>query len=822
LSKKQSSKYTSNSQKIANKSSDSGSFFSMKTMRWVCVAIAFLFYGNSIKNGYSMDDELVTSTDRQANKLSELGVSGIGKIFTTHSFVDGKQNYEYRPVSIYSFAIEWTLFKKSENRAHISHFINVTLYAVIGILLFQLLLVLFQQKSSTLAAVIVILFMIHPIHSEVVNNIKNRDELLSLIFALLAAIWTFKWKDNQKIWYILVAAMFLIISLLSKKTNLPFLVSVPLMLYFFREFKWKELAITLSSFLLVKVLFNVSKNALMNLDDSAVRKYSVVENPLHELGFIERIPMYFYTNFLYIEKLFLPYPLAYFYGQGSIPIVGFFDWQFYLGLMVLMAMLFFAYRGFFDKKLYAFGILFFLFGIGGAANLLFPAAGIFAERFAFSASIGFCVVIAYLFSIWKKDAFSTGNLNSQLLLPLAVIGLPCLFFSINRNTVWASKKSLYLNDIKHVPNSAKANSMLASEYQLEAMEIQKNGKASFEKLMQKVDSSLYYYEKSLAVYKDYESNLNNRGVLLYTYYFDYVKALELFKHSVKINPAYKEGMLNCANTYAKLAEGLSSIEKIVGKSDSITSTSKNINQELLSLYLRNELFKTLSITKQFELNVREFAQNFSKDQLAFQITANAVNLSSLSNELGKNQFANTMRDNVNKYIQTNPQGIINGIFQFENRLVQQVIDLKKSKKNEVINAISSLKQQYLDSAKMHFNKTHRISPKDKNVYTIEEKFAIQLNDYTWLISIEEQLIKEFPNEQHGPQYVQMGNGYLNLKQRDKALIYFQKGAQEFKKEKEVLLMKSNRSQTDEDRLNLLSKELQNLKAFKEKILKGEI
>ena len=123
---------------------------------------------------------------------------------------------------------------------------------------------------------------------------------------------------------------------------------------------------------------------------------------------------------------------------------------------------------------------------------------------------------------------------------------------------------------------------------------------------------------------------------------------------------------------------------------------------------------------------------------------------------------------------------------------------------------------------MHFNKTHRISPKDKNVYTIEEKFAIQLNDYTWLISIEEQLIKEFPNEQHGPQYVQMGNGYLNLKQRDKALIYFQKGAQEFKKEKEVLLMKSNRSQTDEDRLNLLSKELQNLKAFKEKILKGEI
>jgi hypothetical protein len=68
----------------------------------------------------------------------------------------------------------------------------------------------------------------------------------------------------------------------------------------------------------------------------------------------------------------------------------------------------------------------------------------------------------------------------------------------------------------------------------------------------------------------------------------------------------------------------------------------------------------------------------------------------------------------------------------------------------------------------------------------------------------------------------MGNGYLNLKQREKALSYFQKGAQEFKKEKEALLKKADRTQTEEDRLNLLTKELKNLKAFKEKILKGEI
>ncbi|MBM3186971.1 MAG: hypothetical protein FJZ67_11785, partial [Bacteroidetes bacterium] len=68
-------------------------FFTSKKMVWICLIITCLFYGNSIKNGYSMDDEYVTTTTKQKNGLTEKGISGIGKIFTTHSFIDGKQNY---------------------------------------------------------------------------------------------------------------------------------------------------------------------------------------------------------------------------------------------------------------------------------------------------------------------------------------------------------------------------------------------------------------------------------------------------------------------------------------------------------------------------------------------------------------------------------------------------------------------------------------------------------------------------------------------------------------------------------------------------------
>jgi tetratricopeptide (TPR) repeat protein len=353
------------------------------------------------------------------------------------------------------------------------------------------------------------------------------------------------------------------------------------------------------------------------------------------------------------------------------------------------------------------------------------------------------------------------------------------------------------------------------------MDIQKNGNATFEELMIKVDSALLLYEKSLSLYGDYESNLNNRGVLLYTFYYDYEKALSLFKHSIKVNPSYKEGMLNCANSYAKLAEGFLELEKLNGNVDTIQS-SITTDKQVLTLYFSNELYKTLAITKQFDLNIRDFAKKFSRDQLAFQIKANAQNLGNLSESLKKNSFASKMSNNVNQFIQTNPQGILNGILQYNSQIFNQILVENNLTKAAIYPSLSNLKNQYIDSAKIYFKKTHELAGADKNIFIIEEKFAIQLNDYNWLISIQEQLIKEFPEEQHGPQYVQMGNGYLNLKQREKALSYFQKGAQEFKKEKEALLKKADRTQTEEDRLNLLTKELKNLKAFKEKILKGEI
>ena len=816
-----SSKLNKNSSK---KSKDNTNVFSSRTMVFVCIVLAFLFYGNSIGNGYSMDDELVTTTDRQPHVLSELGIKGIKKIFTTHSFLDGKQNYEYRPVTIFSFAIEWSLFgpdSKSallENgkpnigkRAQISHFINVFLYAIVGILLFQLLQVLFQHKQSTLSAAVVILFMIHPIHSEVVNNIKNRDEILSLLFALLSAIQAFHWVDSKKWSSLFLMFGCIVLSLLSKKSNLPFIVMIPMMLYFFRNLSLKNIAWIFLALLLTKLVFNYAKNGILNLDDEAIRIHSFHENPLYELGFWERIPMYFYSNFFYVSKLCFPYPLSFFYGYNAVPLVGYYDWQFYVGLCMILLFLFIAIRGLKNKSIFSFSILYFLLAVGGVANLLGPIAGIFAERLVFSASIGFCIGLVFLYHKFRPESFSNNfSIGKSFYLPLAILLIPSLFYSIQRNKVWNSKLSLYSNDVQHQSNSAKVNSLLASEYQLDAMEMQKSSNYDFNVMMSKVDSAIFYYNQSIDIFHRYESNLNNRGVLYYMFKYDYAEALENFKKAISVNQEYTEGIINKGNAYSKIAESFHVLHQAVP----IPSKRTQLNLNSKDYRFSGELIQALSLTKQFEYNLIEISKNQKLRNKHLILQSNIQNLESLSNLLSaagfrKKLFVHLSNENINYQLIFNAlKGIRLDLFLNENPKIAQ-------QGNEAVFGITKfLKKNYIDSARSAYKDLKDLEPHNKSIYNVEEQFAVLLMDYTWLIALEEEFIDQFPDEHHGPNYVQIGNGYRSLNKKEKALTNFKKALAAFEEEKKSL---QNGNKENRARLNLVTRELVKLPDFIEKL-----
>ncbi len=181
-----------------------------------------LIYFNSILNNYSMDDELVT----QNHRLTSKGISAIPEIFRSPYYEDrAGYKYEYRPLVLVSFAIEHSIFG---DNPHISHVFNVVLYGLMCLLLFNVLKRLFSGYDITFAFLVTIIFAAHPMHTEVVASIKNRDEILALLFGLLSLSYAWQYAQEGTWWKLLLVPVMLFLGILAKSTTITFAILIPL------------------------------------------------------------------------------------------------------------------------------------------------------------------------------------------------------------------------------------------------------------------------------------------------------------------------------------------------------------------------------------------------------------------------------------------------------------------------------------------------------------------------------------------------------------------------------------------------------------------
>lgn len=201
--------------------------FWQKHTALLLAVFAFLLFANSIGNGYNMDDELVT----RKHRLTSQGIYAIPEIFTSPYYSDNMgYSYEYRPVVLASFAIEHQFFGEKPG---VSHFINVFLYILTGFILYKLLQKLFEKYSSWLPIIAVAIFIAHPLHTEVVASIKNRDEILALLGGILAWRFLYDYANGKKIIFLLLGILAFVIGLLSKVTIAPLALLIPLSIVIF-------------------------------------------------------------------------------------------------------------------------------------------------------------------------------------------------------------------------------------------------------------------------------------------------------------------------------------------------------------------------------------------------------------------------------------------------------------------------------------------------------------------------------------------------------------------------------------------------------------
>lgn len=205
----------------------------------------FVLYGNTINHSYNLDDQLVT----QNHRLTSKGVSAIPEIFTSPYYEDEQgYSYEYRPVVLTSFAIENSLFGENPK---VSHLINLLLYAATVTLVFILFTSIFPQLNLLLPLLIALIFAAHPMHTEAVANIKNRDEVLSLMGGLLSMYFAVKYVKLSKLKFLPFVIIFFLFGMLSKTSILPLTLLTPLVIIFFLKPSFNQFALITFSLLVV-------------------------------------------------------------------------------------------------------------------------------------------------------------------------------------------------------------------------------------------------------------------------------------------------------------------------------------------------------------------------------------------------------------------------------------------------------------------------------------------------------------------------------------------------------------------------------------------
>ncbi len=435
------------------------------------MAVAFGLYWASVAFGYVLDDEMVI----QKNAYTQSGFSGIGQIFGADSFMGYFQKREslflleggrYRPLSLATFAMEIGVFgKESPLLPHVSHFINILLYGLTGVLLYRILLGLFPVKEGGqwyfgLPFLAALIFVLHPLHTECIANIKGRDEILALLFSLGALYATLKYLDTNKMRWMLLSGASLLLGLFAKENALTFLAVIPVTVLFFTQVpRSRVLAASVPLLAAVLVFILVRFRALGFMVDHGKAMNDLMNDPFLGMTVSEKLATTFLTLGWYLKLLVVPHPLTHDYYPYHVPQVGWSDWRALVSLALYLGMGVWAVLNWRKRAVAAWCIVFFLLTLSIVSNLFVSVGTFMNERFVYMPSVAFCVLLAWLLSRKLPQLFRSAP-DAPSILAAGILALVVGFFgwrTVTRVPDWESERTLNPAAVKVSEGSARSH-----------------------------------------------------------------------------------------------------------------------------------------------------------------------------------------------------------------------------------------------------------------------------------------------------------------------------------------------------------------------------
>lgn len=492
---------------------------------------AVLPYANTLMNGFVYDDNMQVMNNPYVRNLHHLS-----EIFTTSVWsYTGVQRFSnhYRPLMTLGYLICYQFFGPL---AYGFHLANVLLHTAIVCLLFKLSERMFRDRALAFGAAG--LFALHPIHTESVAWVAAVTDL-ELTFFYLLTFWFFLGLGRPRgmgagpegrRWGLGEVAMVgsFILAMLSKEQALTLPLLATVYEHGYREdrgkTKWGEklsrygvLWLLAGAYLLFRIRFLGALAPVLQ-----IAHLSGLQAILSAIALVGR----------YVGKLLWPVHLCAFYVFHKSESLADAGVMAGIGALMLCGALGVGLwrRG----RLASFGLVWLLATLAPVLNARWMAANVFAERYLYLPSVGFCWVVAWGWAgIWGKACRGGAAWRRALAGGMSVLAALSVVRIVTRNQDWQNDIVLYTRTLAASPEALAIRNNLGVVYWNRGDVIA--AEREWREVMNHAPNN--------------ETDLNYLG-LLYTSQKRYADAVQSFRRALGLRPNSAGLHLNLGVAYA--------------------------------------------------------------------------------------------------------------------------------------------------------------------------------------------------------------------------------------------------------------------------------
>ncbi len=555
--------------------------------------LAVVLYSNSLGGEFVYDDEYFIVKNIHIRNLENIPSFFVNP--QAVAFAELAQDV-YRPLTTISYAFDYRLWHLDTFGYHLE---NVLLHGLNGILLFILLHLIFGD--ILIAFLASLLFVCHPVQTEVVAWISGRSSALFLFFYLASFIFYALYARRRNAIFFAISLALGLTALFSKEMA----ISLPLLLvaydiHFTPKEKLSKKVVRWAPYFLLTAFF------------VAIR--FLVMNKVGQCGWWGGNPYYTFLSMMamlgeYARLLVWPVNLCAFYVSpvhtsfSTINVI-----LPALGLTVLIAAMPYIFK---RSRGISFAICLFFITLLPVSNIV-PLKALIAERFLYLPSIGFCIVIAILLDKLTRIRSQLPKLNyKKLAIGIAIILV--IFYSARtmmRNEDWRSPIAITNSILKLDPLNPWALTALGVAYSDQA-----RYKTAIFPLAKAIALAPEYFAPKnvlgfcyteLGRYDD-AVNILNDALKIKPYNLEalssmgvamaqlkrYQEAIGYFEKAIKTDPSFIDGYINLATTYDQMAQSEKAIRIYSDAADGTRSA-----QAKAVIYLRiGDIYKKLNNSK---------------------------------------------------------------------------------------------------------------------------------------------------------------------------------------------------------------------------------